>query len=46
LDTACEEGERKKQMEIAKTGLKEGLSIELIMKLTGLSKEEIENLKE
>jgi predicted transposase/invertase (TIGR01784 family) len=46
LDTAREEGERKKQMEIAKTGLKEGLSIELIMKLTGLSKEEIENLKE
>jgi len=46
LDTAREEGERKKQMEIAKTGLKEGLSLELIMKLTGLSKEEIENLKD
>jgi predicted transposase/invertase (TIGR01784 family) len=46
LDTAREEGERKKQIEVAKTGLKEGLSVELIMKLTGLSKEEIENLKE
>ena len=50
LDTAREEGievgERKKQIEIAKTGLKEGLSVELIMKLTGLAKEEIENLKD
>jgi len=46
LDTAREEGERKKQIEVAKTGLKEGLSVELIMKLTGLSKEEIENLKD
>ena len=50
LDTAREEGreegERKKQIEIAKTGLKEGLSVEIIMKLTGLSKEEIEKLKE
>ena len=50
LDTArgegIETGERKKQIEIAKTGLKEGLSVELIMKLTGLTIEEIENLKE
>jgi len=46
LDTAREEGERKKQIEIARTGLKEGLSVEIIMKLTGLSKEEIEKLKE
>jgi len=49
LDTAKEEGievgERKKQIEIAKTGFKEGLSVELILKLTGLTKEEIENLK-
>ena len=46
LDTAREEGERKKQIEIARTGLKEGLLVEIIMKLTGLSKEEIEKLKE
>ena len=45
LDTAREEGERKKQIEIAITGLKEGLSVEIIMKLTGLTKEEIEKLK-
>ena len=50
LDTAREEGrdegERKKQIEIAKTGLKEGLSVGMIMKLTGLTKEEIEKLQE
>jgi predicted transposase/invertase (TIGR01784 family) len=50
LDTAREEGrdegKRKKQVEIAKTGLKEGLSVGMIMKLTGLTKEEIEKLQE
>ncbi len=38
------EGEKQKAMEMAKSSLKEGLSIELIMKLTGLSKAEIEKL--
>lgn len=41
LDTAKEEV----RIDIAKKGLKEGLSVELLMKLTGLTKEEIENLK-
>lgn len=41
LDTAREEV----RIETAKKGLKEGLSVELLMKLTGLTKEEIENLK-
>lgn len=40
-----EEGERRKQYEIAKAGLQEDLTMELIMKLTGLPKEEIEKLK-
>jgi predicted transposase/invertase (TIGR01784 family) len=46
LDTAKEEGKIEGKIEIARTGLKEGLSVELLMKLTGLTKEEIENLKE
>ena len=37
-------GEKKKAIKVAKKSLKEGLSIKLISKLTGLSKEEIENL--
>ena len=40
------EGEKKKAIEVAKNGLKAGLSIEIIMKLTGLTKEEINKLKE
>ena len=39
-----EKGEKKKAKEMAKKSLKEGLSINLISKLTGLSKEEIEKL--
>ncbi len=39
-----EKGEKKKALAMAKESLKEGLSIELISKLTGLSKEEIEKL--
>jgi DNA repair protein RadC len=38
------EGSKSKALEMAKESLKEGLSIELISKLTGLSKEEIEAL--
>jgi DNA repair protein RadC len=38
------EGAKGKALDVAKESLKEGLSIELISKLTGLSKEEIEKL--
>ena len=38
------EGAKGKSLEMAKESLKEGLSIELISKLTGLAKEEIEKL--
>ncbi len=38
------EGKQEEKLEIAKNSLKEGLSIELIIKLTGLSKAEIEKL--
>jgi predicted transposase/invertase (TIGR01784 family) len=41
LDTAKDE----KAMEIAKNALREGLTIELIQKLTGLTREQIEGLK-
>ena len=40
-----EEGKKEKTIEIAKNMLNENINIELIMKITGLSKEEIENLK-
>ena len=40
-----EEKRRNEKNEIAKKSLKEGLSIDVISKITGLSKEEIENLK-
>jgi len=46
LDTAKEEGKIEGKIEVARTGLKEGLSVEVIMKLTGMTKEEIEKLKE
>ena len=39
------EGKDERNLEIAKSGILEGLSVELISKLTGLSFEEIENLK-
>jgi len=39
------QGEAKKAQEIARTMLEEGLAIELIMKVTKLSKKEIERLK-
>ena len=40
-----EEGEARKQKEIAKKMLEEKLDINLISKITGLSKEEINSLK-
>ena len=40
------EGERVKQLEIAKNLIKLGLNIDDIVKATGLSKEEIEKLTE
>jgi predicted transposase/invertase (TIGR01784 family) len=50
IDTAFEKGIEKgiikEKIEVAKTGLKEGLPIEVIMKLTGLSEEEINEIKE
>ena len=39
------EGERAKQLEIAKNLIKIGLNVDDIVKATGLSKEEIEKLK-
>ena len=44
LDSAEEKGERKKAIEIAKNLLEMGMSIDNIMKATGLSKEEIAKL--
>jgi len=38
------EGRIEGRIEVARTGLKEGLSIEMIMKLTGLTEKEIEKL--
>ncbi|NOU19132.1 MAG: DNA repair protein [Bacteroidales bacterium] len=39
------EGKKEEKIEIAKNSLKEGLSVELIIKLTGLTKKEIEKIK-
>jgi len=46
LDSAREEGRMEEKTEVAKTGLKEGFPIEIIMIMTGMSKAEIEKLKE
>jgi len=43
---SLQKGKKEKAIEMAKNSLKEGLSIELIVKLTGLKKTEIEKLKE
>lgn len=45
LDTAREEGRAEEKIVIAKTAIREGLPDEVIMKLTGLSKQEINNLR-
>ena len=44
LDSAKQEGEKNKAMEIAKNLLEMGMSIDNIMKATGLSQEEIAKL--
>ena len=44
--TYLEKGKIEGKTEVARTGLKEELSVKNIMKLTGLTKEEIEKLKE
>ena len=50
LDDGIEEGKakgaREKQIEIAKSMLKENMDIEMIIKITGLTKQEIEKLQE
>lgn len=46
LDTAKEEGKIEGKYEVAKNLLKNNVSIEIIMSSTGLTKEEIEKLKE
>ena len=45
MDSSFEDGEEKKAKDIAKNSLKEGLSIELISKITGLPANEIEKLQ-
>ena len=44
-EEGMQEGEKKKQIEIAKISLKQGLNIETISIITGLTKEEIEELQ-
>jgi predicted transposase/invertase (TIGR01784 family) len=46
MDTAKEEGENKKAIEIAKHLLQSGVDIEIIVTSTGLSKEEICKLQQ
>ena len=50
VDDGIEEGKakgaREKQIEIAKSMLKENMDIEMIIKITGLTKQEIENLRD
>ena len=45
ISDAREEGKKEEKLAIAKNMLKDSLDIEIIMKYTGLSKEEIEKLK-
>jgi predicted transposase/invertase (TIGR01784 family) len=44
IEKGKEQGSKEKQIEMAKKMLEENMSIEIIMKITGLTKEEIENL--
>ena len=44
-NTYLEKGKIEGRIEVAKNGLKEGLSLEIIIKLTGLSEQEITELK-
>ena len=45
LDTAKEEGVEEGKIEVAKNAIQEGLSTEVIMKITGLTKEQVEQIK-
>lgn len=45
IDTYYNDGKKDKAKEIAKNALQQGLSLEMIEKLTGLSTAEIERLK-
>lgn len=45
LDTAKEEGIEEGKIEVAKNAIAEGLSTDVIMKITGLTKEQIEKIK-
>ncbi len=44
IDTAFDDGKRERSIEVAKSAKQMGLKIEDIIKLTGLSKDEIERL--
>ena len=44
IDTAFDDGQAKRTIEIARTGKLMGLLTEDLIKLTGLTKEEIDNL--
>jgi predicted transposase/invertase (TIGR01784 family) len=44
VEEGIKEGEKKTKLETAKTMKKDNASVELIIKYTGLTKEEIENL--
>ena len=46
LERGQKQGEQKKTIEIAKKMLKENVDVDFIVKMTGLSKEELEKLKE
>ena len=45
MEKGIEKGREEEKLETAKKMLKEGIKIDLIIKVTGLTKEEIENLK-
>ncbi len=45
LKKGLEKGKKEEKIEIAKNSIKEGLPMELIVKLTGLTKKEIEKIK-
>jgi len=44
IEKGIEQGRKSEKIALAKKSLKEGLSIELISKLTGLPKEEVKKL--
>jgi len=46
IDDAIEEGVLKGRQEIALSMLKDGMSVEIVCKYTGLSKQQIEELRE